>query len=297
MSYLKFNHVFFGLLVLSFCSAMLLPSSISRLAQANVQVLFAPVASPVRSISAWAHNKLTPKTVHDDGSPKQPRVESVVYAENAMLRQQIALLSSELGRLQATEKERDRLTWLRGYCTPYSVFGGDAGMGSSLHITASSFEGLKQGMPAIVADGVVGKIERAGIAGATVQLITARSSRTGVHIVRIDTSTGKAQFQKLTSMSIAEGLGNGKLQIPLVKSEELSHVQVGDMVVLDDADWPSILQSFRIGRVTEMSARKDSPAFGQVTVESSIDLAQLREVMIVSDKKKQATAVAKVPQD
>jgi|GEM_PF-1253052 len=293
MSYLRFNHVFFGLLALSFLSVMLLPARISRHAQANVQVLFAPVAAPVRSVSAWVRNRFTTKSVRDEGSPDKPRVESLVYAENSSLRQQVAMLTSELERLQATEKERDRLKELRAHCTPYTVFGGDAGQGALLHLTATSFADLKTGMPAIVADGVVGKIDRVGIAGASLQLITARSSRTGVRIGRIETTDGRASFRLLSSTNVAEGQGKGVMRIALVKSDEFQHIHIGDMVVLDDPDYPDFLQSFRVGRVVEKATRRESPSFGQVTIASFVELTQLREVMIVNRQKTRPAKTAR----
>jgi hypothetical protein len=282
MSGLRFNHVFFGLLALTFLSAMLLPSAVSKQAQINVQVLFAPIASPVRSLCAWAHDRLVPKAVRDDASPDQPRKSAEVYTENAALRQQIAMLTVELEKLRALESERNKLNWLRDLCTPYSVSGGDSGYGASLHLVATSFEGLKEGMPAIVPDGLVGRIGRVGVAGATVQLISARGTRLSVRIGRIESlDGGSPTFRFLTSTCIAEGQGGNLLLIPLVRTEELSRVRVNDMVVLDDPEWSPHLHAFRVGRVVDKWDTRNSPQFGQVKIESLVDLMQLREVMVM----------------
>jgi len=282
---LRFNQLFFGLLALSFLSAMLLPPSVSHQAQVNVQVLFAPVASPVRALSFWIHNRVVPKTVHDGASPDHPRLTSEVYAENNALRQQLAMLSTELEKLQALESERNKLNWLRDLCTPYSVFGGDAGHGASLQLAASSFVGLKEGMPAIVPDGLVGRIDRVGMAGASVRLISSKGARISVKIGRVETTDGQPRFVALTSTCVAEGQGGNTLLIPLVRTEELAKVRENDMVILDDPEWPSNLHAFRVGAVVDKWDARNSPQFGQVKMESLVNLSQLREVMVLSKEK------------
>lgn len=282
MGNLRFNHVFLGLLSLAFLSAMLIPSAVSKQAQVNVQVLFAPVASPVRSFCGWVHSRVSPKQLYDDASPDRPRASVEVYAENTALRQQLAMMTTELEKLQALESERNKLNWLRDLCEPYRVFGGDAGQGASLQLAATSFEGLKEGMPAIVPDGLVGKLDRVGLAGASVRLISSKGARISVKIGRVETRDGQPRFVSLTSTCIAEGQGGNTLLIPLVRTEELAKVRENDMVVLDDPEWSPNLHAFRVGKVVDKWDTRNSPQFGQVKVESLINLTQLREVMVMN---------------
>ena len=63
MSYLKFNHLFVGLMLLSALSAFVLHPDITNPARAQVQNLFAPVAWPVRSFAGWLHDKVRGREV------------------------------------------------------------------------------------------------------------------------------------------------------------------------------------------------------------------------------------------
>lgn len=285
MSYLRFNHVFFGLLALAFVSAMFLPASVSRSAQANIQLIFAPISSPIRGMASWTHSRFVTTKVRDDGSPGESRADVQLVIENNQLRQQLALLSTELQKLQAVDAHWDRLSWLRGLCTPVTVVGGDSGQGGLLHLQISSLEGIKPGMAAIVPDGLVGRIDRAGPGGASIQLLTARGTRLGIKIGRIVSRNGKSvEFQSHEGLnSIAASQGDGTLLTELMKWEDLDQgVQVNDWVVLEDAEWPGQLLGYRVGRVIERTRDRHAPAWGRVRFEPVINLMQLREVMVLN---------------
>src|SRR5947207_9871948 len=61
MSYVKFNHVFGLLLLISALSAFVIPEKYSRKPLPGIQGVFAPVSIPVRRVGAWAHDRLAPR--------------------------------------------------------------------------------------------------------------------------------------------------------------------------------------------------------------------------------------------
>src|SRR3954462_11382718 len=98
MSYLKFNHVFGALMLLSILSAFVLNPDITNPARAQVQNLFAPVASPMRGIAGWLHDKLLDREVLDvaTGSAKVVRSDQELRRENSNLRQMVSQLAAQL---------------------------------------------------------------------------------------------------------------------------------------------------------------------------------------------------------
>src|SRR3954464_14709089 len=100
MFHLRFNHVFFGLMALSFLSAFIVSPKVTDRPRAHVGAIFAPVARPVNAIAGWARAKLVPDNVRDDGSPRLPRSHAEMIEENQRLRIQVANLRSVVARLQ-----------------------------------------------------------------------------------------------------------------------------------------------------------------------------------------------------
>src|SRR5689334_3087714 len=175
MSYLKFNHVFAALMLLSILSAFVLNPNITNPARAQVQNLFAPIAWPTRAFAGWVHDKFTGRAAMDyaTGSVKTPRTDDEIRRENAELRQVVSMLYAQVEDLKRVDEERSKLGDRRALCTPFTVFANDSsGLRESLNLQGSSFQHIREKMPVLYANGVVGQISRAGAAGASVRLIT-----------------------------------------------------------------------------------------------------------------------------
>src|SRR5438552_5273035 len=144
MSFLKFNQVFTALMLLALLSAFFIPQNLSNTARAQVQNIFAPVARPARLVASAIHDRLAGERLVDLASPGRPRDLVELRSENDLLRQLNASLTLQLEKLKELNADRSQLGDVRVYCTPFQVFGGDAGVRQSLYLKASSFEGLKQ---------------------------------------------------------------------------------------------------------------------------------------------------------
>ena len=107
MSYLKFNHVFAGLMLLSLFSAFVLNPNITNPARAQVQNLFAPAALPIRSFAGWLHDKIRGSAVIDvaTGSANNARPDELIRLENARLRETVTEL---LGRASQSTAGKSR---------------------------------------------------------------------------------------------------------------------------------------------------------------------------------------------
>src|SRR5690349_10624017 len=162
----RFKHVFFGLMGLAALSAFVIPPRYTDRVSPPLQILFAPVAAPVHALVSRAAG---------GGGPDLPPDQRPAYAirlENDRLVQENIWLRQHLEELQRINNEREKLGDLRSLCTPVKVLGSDLGLRESLAVAGSSLEGLKDGMYVIYPGGIVGTLQRSGVAGGQVQLIT-----------------------------------------------------------------------------------------------------------------------------
>src|SRR5262249_27539951 len=99
--------------------------------------------------------------------------------------------------------------------------------------------------------------------------------------------TAEAKYVGIaTPPPLVEGRGKGEMAIRnlTAKDAEGAGIQVGDWVIGSDPDWPTFLQGYKLGRVSEVTRRTDAPLFAEIWVKPTSDLMALREVMIVNKK-------------
>ncbi len=241
MSYLRFNHVFYLLMLLAALSAFFFPPRVSQTAQGQLQKLFHPISTPIYSLASWSYDKAVPKKVRDDTSPDHPREASDLIRENADLRSQIQYLNSELERLQELNADRERIGDLRNRCTPVQVTGGDAGLANSRSLDSGSSSGLNEGMAVICADGVIGRLMQVGRYSSRVKLITDKGNSVMVSFARVEKGdTGKSMMINVSFPdTIAVGQGDGTMLITNLKpwKDLQAAVKVDDWVILDDKEY------------------------------------------------------------
>jgi cell shape-determining protein MreC len=287
MFHLRFNHVFFGLMGLSFLSAFIISPRVTDRPRAHIQNIFAPVAKPVNLIGGWVHSKISPPEIRDDGSPKAPRQGLEVFNENLRLRIQVANLTSVVAQLQEREADRAKLGDVRSVCTPFNVIGGDSAPRDSLMIGATSMDGVKENMPVLYTGGIAGRISRAGVGGSQVLLVTDPGSKLTATFARfVKKPDGTPDFQRLaTDAVLIQGAGNGSMVSRI--TEKLAKdigVRLEDWVVLSDHDWPAILDGYRLGRVISVLPSK-SPGFVEIRIVPDSNLTMVREVMVMNKGK------------
>jgi cell shape-determining protein MreC len=286
MPHVKFQHVFASLLVLSALSAFVLSPRITNPSRAAVQGIFAPVAWPTNAVAGWVHDRFAGDAVDNGGLNGTARTPSEIIEENRRLRDANAALTIRIQALSRIDAELASLKDVRDYCVRARVTGADTGLRQSISLQATSLSGLQTDMPVISADRfIVGKIDRVGVGGAQVRLITDSGfALTGTFGRFTTNEKGQTQFVQLkTNQPLAFGSGKGTLLVQSLSMKDLQDAGVheGDVLVLDDPDWPTKLQGFNVGRVTKIAPQLDSPLHAEVVVQPSADLMKLREVLVM----------------
>lgn len=278
MPSLRFNHVFGVLLLISAVSAFLIPPRFTNPLRTLAQGMFSPISRPTRILAASALGKFQEQP-EPDGRPDMD-----IRSENDKLRSAVASLTRELDQLRAVHADYERLGDIAAYCTRVSVMGVSPGKRDSLSLPGS-FSSSIIGFPVLYEQSVIGKIERAGIGGAQVRLITDLGVVNRGRFGRfVDNGMGGVMFlaTEITD-PIIEGAGNGVMlvrNIGLPEAEAAIHP--GDWVVLDDSDWPTALQNRRLGSVRAVRARSDAPLVAEIAVEPSHNLLTLQDVMVMN---------------
>src|SRR4051812_26382467 len=219
----KSNHLFFGLMALAGDSAFLIPARYTDRAVPQLQMLFFPVSAPVRGLAAWAHGR-------EEQVPAVDRPAYAIPLENDQLRQQNVKLRHDLVEQLKITNELKNLGDLGPLCTPVKVVGPEQGPRESLALTGSSLEGLKDGMCVVYPGGIVGTLQRSGVAGGQVRLVTNPGFRATAYFSgarRADrkpdggknaAAPGKAEssgeFQRLNNdLILVEGVGRGQMVV------------------------------------------------------------------------------------
>ncbi len=255
MSSIRFNHVFTALVAVSALSAFVINPKYTNQIR-NFQGLFAPVASPVRQFAAAINDRLA--TPHE----QDHRPLAAVRAENQELRVTLMGVMGQLAELKRVNAERAKLGPLRPLCTPVRVIATDSGTSDSLALAGTSRNAIMQGMAVVYSQGLVGRIDRVGLGGSQVQLVTDRSFRVTAHFQYWEKQQDGSLLPKprQTSLAVVQGEGKGAMVVQSMTAKDAEHVQIGDEVVLDDSSWPPAVQSQRLGLVVSKTVRRDAPS-------------------------------------
>jgi cell shape-determining protein MreC len=281
MSRIKFKHVFAALLALSAISAFILPERFTTKAQPQVQGLFYPVARPVRSVAGWVDVRFSTPT--DDGKTSKSLRE-----ENESLKQDVITLSMALVELQRRNDERESVGRVREFCQHFPTIGTDAAGREGLLLKGSTLDGLKQGQYAVYWGGVVGTVDRAGVAGAEVRLITDIGFRVGACFLRPQADkAGKplTPIRLSTPNLLLEGVGGGAMRcvtkVPIAELND-ANVEVGDWAFVEETEWDHRLQGYRLGKVTRIAPQPTAPLYADIRIEPATKLTRLPEVMVMT---------------
>ena len=289
MSYFRFNNVFIALMGLSAVVAFVVPPQSSARFQPQVQALFAPVARPVGAIASLVNNRFSPTESDDRRAAKDIR------EENVELRAEVDALSTQLEEMYRQNAELGKLGSVKDLCRLVKVIGADSGTRDSLAISGTSLDGLKEDMYVLYPGGVVGQVQRVGVGGAQVRLVTDPAFRIRVRFVRYTSTNNDTHFEFLgTPIVLAEGAGNGTLVVRGLMLSDIGYdsngkpahgsdpLREGDYALLYDRDCPRRLQGEPIGRVIRISLRADARGFAEIRLQPGTSLKKLREVMVMT---------------
>lgn len=275
MSHIKFNHVFAFLLVLSLLSAFVIPPEYTNKALPQVQSIFAPVSGPARRVGAWVHGRVAP---HE--SPDKRKAEDV-KTENQLLRARVIELTEQIDLERKRNAQWESLRSLKEQSVPVEIAGADSGTRDSLALQGSTLEHVRDKAVAFYPGGVAGQIQgRAGVAGAQLRLITDPGFRVRGHFVRM---TPEAKPLPLSPELVFLGVGNAlTLQTPLSQHQIKEYgLEIGDVAVAAEREWPQALRGTPLGSVTKMTPRHNAAGFIDVRIEPPVNLKLLDEVMVM----------------
>jgi len=284
----RFNQVFYLLLLLSAVSAFLLPQGVTDRLRPAAGVVLWPVARPSRSIAGWATGRTGP------GVPADTRPADVIVSENLDLKHTVARLQYELDEFRKRDAEYAKLGPLRDLCRPVPVIGVESER-DVLTIGGSSLSGLADRMPVLHDRYIVGALQNVGLGGAQVMLLTDPRSRVRAHFASFRKVGGRAaapadaggeaaamQFVRLDlPVKLVEGAGNGRMICRNIPAPEIAKAGLaeGDWAVLDEPEWPGPVQGRRLGVIRKIVT--GNKLMAEIEIRPDIDLKALKEVMVL----------------
>lgn len=285
MQWFTFNKVYIALLAIALVSVLILPKRLSKQAQGQFQIVFAPLTWPIRQSAESLRRRLEPEAADPESQGGTSRSYRQIAGENRELHLQIANLTAQIQRLQAINADREALGALRPLCRPMRVVGSDSGLRHSLSLQGD-IQSLRAGMAVVYAGGLAGRLDRVGWGGgAQAQLVTDRTFRMTGRFGRL--IPGGHGFQELGSFTtLLEGDGKGALIARTVETRLVrdTGLALGDWAVVADNDYPPVLQGYRIGIVTGITPSRYTPQYTEITVKPQVNLLFLPEVMVLVGK-------------
>jgi rod shape-determining protein MreC len=288
MSQLRFNHIAIGLMSLSFVSAFLAPPRFTNPARGELAGIFSPISRPIRGLAGVIYDRFHPVVVVDDASPQSPRSAQTLLEENRQLNLTLAALQVQYDNLSKLNADRQRMGNILSLCSPANVTGSDSSTGrESLLISASSGTGLTVGRAVLCAPhNLMGRIVSAGLDSAQVQLITDPGVAIMCRIAQYKPDdTGTLTLEWIKDLPVlVQGVGKGGMTVrsnlSMAKIDELQ-IKPGDIVGLNDPEWPANLQGWCVGRIAKISPQAKAALVSDIQVVPLDNLMRQREVMVM----------------
>jgi hypothetical protein len=288
MPTLRFNHVFAGLMIVSFISALFVPTRYTNASKGLADAFISPLSHRIRTLSLKIRNKLDPPRLQ---GPDADRTTEDISSELALLRNRLARLEEEKATLQ---KQIVTQGDLKSVCREFAVIGNDSRDRDSITISGTRRDGLEPGMAVLADEQIVGRIESAGLASSRVRLITDTdvAMRVAFRRVQVKPATGPSNEAQLQPIDLpmpdnpmCKGAGGEFMLVQNVKRQDAEVLQINDLVVLDDASrWPQELRSRAIGRVSRVGYSRSSPKLAEIVISPQVPLKSLTSVQVLMKK-------------
>jgi rod shape-determining protein MreC len=203
-----------------------------------------------------------------------PRDVAALRQQNAEYVAEIARLQAQVIELQNKVAQTDTLAALVDFSrsNPTNTYKAAAVIGRDsspflryVIINRGSNDGIRQGMPVVTNQGLVGRVD-AVISGASrVQLITDPSSLVSVFL------------QNSEAEAIMKGSVSGKLTLEMLSQD--AKVQAGDVVLTSGlgGEYPPDLLIGQVGNVR----KRESDLFQEATVQPVVDFTRLEIVLVI----------------
>jgi len=238
---------------------------------APVRNIFATVFYPFEKIFYISSRKLS-DTGEFLGSISKLRLENErLIKENNLLTSQLATLTDEKKENENLRRELDLLPRKKYELEAGFIIGQDPQkMGSWLIIDKGSVDGISQGMPAIVFEGiVVGKIGEVSLKSSKIDLLTNSSSS----VSAADLNTG------------AKGIVRGEFGLGVILDmvAQTDALNIGDDVVTSGLGG-DIPKGLLIGKIQEIRTTQDK-LFQQALVIPQVKYSSLDQAFVIKNAK------------
>ena len=196
-----------------------------------------------------------------------------VRQENRQLRESIKILNSRLLETGEAVTANERLKMLLGLkkslaapTVAASVIGEDGSPWfKTILIDRGSADGLREGLPVVASDGVVGQLIKVAAGSSRVLLLT-------------DHASGIAgTVQRSRARGVVKGLGRGRCSLEFALHEE--DVKLGDIVVTSGIG-QVFPKGLPVGEVT-MVKKGDYGIFQTVEIRPKVNISHLEEVLVI----------------
>jgi len=206
-----------------------------------------------------------------------------VRRENAKLQQQIQRLRLEQASIAQDAAQGQRLQHMLGFrehyinsTLPAQVIGtGGTDQSQVLLIDKGSKDGLKQDMPVITADGIVGKVK--DVFPHTSQVLLASDPTSGVGVI----------LQKTRIRGILRGRAYGQIEIADISPD--SRIEAGEPIVTSGGD-QIFPRGLPVGTVERVIPDPEHDPWVNVLVRPAAKLSQLEEVLVITKMSDQVSS-------
>ena len=196
-----------------------------------------------------------------------------VRKENRQLRENVKILNSRLletgEAVVANERLKKLLDLKSGLHAPSvaaSVIGEDGSPWfKTIVIDRGSADGLREGLPVLASDGVVGQLVKVAAGSSRVLLLTDHASGIACTV------------QRSRARGVVKGLGRGRCSLDFTLQEE--DVKVGD-TVSPPASAGFFRKGLPIGEVT-MVKKGDYGIFQTIEIRPKVNISRLEEVLVI----------------
>jgi len=199
-----------------------------------------------------------------------------VRRQNANLQQEVQRLRLEQASIAQDAAQGQRLQQMLGFkeryidkTLPAQVIGtGGSEQSQVLYIDKGSDDGLKQDMPVITADGIVGKLKDVFSDTSQVLLITDPTSGVGVIL------------QSTRTRGILKGRAYGQLQVVDISPD--SRIKAGEPILTSGGD-QIFPRGLPVGTVDRVIPDPEHDPLVDVLVHPAARLSSLEEVLVITD--------------
>jgi hypothetical protein len=135
---------------------------------------------------------------------------------------------------------------------------------------------------------VAGRIDRVGVTGAHVQLVTDIGFTATGRFVRFVREGDRVQAvgvaEQLLPIVIVQGAGRGEMAITNLPMQQVidAGIKQDDWIVLADNNWPDAVQNMRLGRVASIGRSKRAILYAEIRLYPETGLLRLNDVWVMT---------------